>query len=473
MTSDNPKFDVCNLSLDLPENSSVLIKSDWCDTSFSIILFDGLHTWTGEMRSDAIETLSEQLGLSLHQYIKECRNALSAKGRDKGFIYLLTNDTFQWKKESLDMKISFGQIRLEKTPAVSTLHRIINEMLDENLLLKEKLSRTEKDKMDLISDNKHLIEALEESNNLKSKMENDLFERFLKVLNTKKAKIKELKKHRSALPKRQGETKETDNISKYECDTDVDSDSDEEGERDNASSASDKEDRSKLSDKESDSDEQINKCLLPKRNRPGTSKRSLPNKQIQTQKETSLGCEKSVGLQVKQSENQRKEPTKIQDIPNTSSCLPKKVNRSVAFSFVDSDEELEDNFKVSPSDKEPMPSPKSKENNRSVMHSPKKHGRFRNELVEDEISMLDSGNGPSAKVPKIENECVSDESDSSISLFSNEFNKNKEDKVCGSNIEQIKQEPEVSVRNSENSCSESNDKQTKVSVKDLIDGLFS
>ncbi|XP_039275694.1 DNA repair protein XRCC4-like [Nilaparvata lugens] len=328
------------------------------------------------------------------------------------------------RKKVLHMRILFGKINIEKTPVVDTLQKIINEMLCENLNLKEKLDRIQREKMNLMLDNKHLIETLEESNNMKNRMENDLFERFIKVLNSKKEKIKELRQN--ALSKGKGAPKDID---KYECDTDVDSESEEEGDK-QASSASDKDEMTPDEMQLSDSDERLNKCvLLPKRNRQKTS---LGNKKVACQQTTSSGCD----------DKSEKAPTVV---PSTSGM---KVNR---VAFVDSEDELQDGHQPSVSDREKItPNPKPQAN---TMHSPKKHGRFRKQVFEDDTSKPDSEIGPSAaKVPKIENVSSSDEIKSVES-----------DNICN----KMHREPEVCVKSEEFTSSE------QVSVRDLIDGLFS
>lgn len=70
--------------------------------------------WMFQMTEENVRDMCNQLGMSNEDYIDECKKALTTNGGYKSFTYKLDGNIFQWKKISLEMKITFGSVQLNE-----------------------------------------------------------------------------------------------------------------------------------------------------------------------------------------------------------------------------------------------------------------------------------------------------------------------------------------------------------------------
>ncbi|CAD5119739.1 DgyrCDS8335 [Dimorphilus gyrociliatus] len=164
------------------------------DAGFMLIISDLKKSWKKTVEADEIEKMRKQTTLSKLQYEISLNMALTSSN-DEYFIEFNTkNATLIIRKKLMDddMKIRLAEAKLKETDIEEFSHATCNYALVTTATLKEKIKSLEREKKNAENNNEKLTEVLKEATEAKLNLENDLYQKFLAVLNAKKRKIREL-----------------------------------------------------------------------------------------------------------------------------------------------------------------------------------------------------------------------------------------------------------------------------------------
>ncbi|XP_065563291.1 DNA repair protein XRCC4-like isoform X2 [Artemia franciscana] len=120
-----------------------------------------------------------------------------------------------------DIKMKFGRFQLEKQLSCAVIQDFLLDTLAHNQAeSKKQICELKEAEKQLKLENERLVKLLEETLNIKEKMESELYAKFIAILNEKKKKIRELSK---GVPPKQAANKEAPSSSRQiEKDEDAD-----------------------------------------------------------------------------------------------------------------------------------------------------------------------------------------------------------------------------------------------------------
>ncbi|KAF6128224.1 X-ray repair cross complementing 4 [Phyllostomus discolor] len=167
-------------------------------SGFVITLTDGQSAWTGTVCESAISQEADDMAMEKEKYVDELRKALlSGAGPATKYKFNFSKESchFSFEKNLKDVSFRLGSFNLEKvgSPA-EVIRELICDCLDtiaENHARNEHL---QKENERLLRDWNDVQGRFEKCVSAKEALEADLYQRFILVLNEKKAKIRSLHK---------------------------------------------------------------------------------------------------------------------------------------------------------------------------------------------------------------------------------------------------------------------------------------
>jgi len=139
------------------------------------------------MHTERANYFLEQLEEPLEIYLEKTRQAFSGKNMDIQFF--LQDDTFIWKQQNI---LTRGEITLHPFSNLLIISDTLKQLSEFYQKCQEQIIALEKENKYLNETNKKLNTDIEKMIEIKNNMEEDLYEKFLLLLNTKKKKIREL-----------------------------------------------------------------------------------------------------------------------------------------------------------------------------------------------------------------------------------------------------------------------------------------
>ena len=136
------------------------------------------------------------------------------------YDFAIENKKMIWRKVGGKAKIKITEIQLNPVSFLDAQNAILAQLLESNNDLKSKNKDFKRRQDNLVRDLKKAKHLLQEMEKEKSGLEDNLYERFLPILNAKKEKIRELQKYGPTSTHDMSENEEDD----YGSATDEDSD---------------------------------------------------------------------------------------------------------------------------------------------------------------------------------------------------------------------------------------------------------
>lgn len=162
---------------------------EWAESSFKIMIFKPeAQPLTGEMKAENVQYFSKELGKSCVEYIAEAKDAFCRKNKDIQFY--ITDESFKWMRKNV---WTLGQIDVQRVKSTDTLLEILQNIMEVCQNVNAKLDGLEAENKCLIEMKTKLTASLEEVIKYKLIMEEELYKKFLLILNEKKRKYRELK----------------------------------------------------------------------------------------------------------------------------------------------------------------------------------------------------------------------------------------------------------------------------------------
>ncbi|XP_028916607.1 DNA repair protein XRCC4 [Ornithorhynchus anatinus] len=167
-------------------------------TGFTVSLTDGLSVWTGKVSEVDISREAEDMAMEKEKYMDELRKALvqeEGSADTYNFDFCKESGHFFYEKSLRDVSFQLGSVELQEVSSPDeAIRELIGHCFDCITKQRAKNKHLQKENERLLSDWNKIQEQLEKYVNAKEVLEADLYNRFVLVLNEKKAKIRSLQK---------------------------------------------------------------------------------------------------------------------------------------------------------------------------------------------------------------------------------------------------------------------------------------
>ncbi|XP_005996715.1 DNA repair protein XRCC4 isoform X2 [Latimeria chalumnae] len=196
---------VCKIQPVCEPDSIYYLCITWKDNigrGFDLILCDGQSAWTGTVSEEEISKEAVEVAMEREKYVDELCKALTLGAkRTENYCFDFSKDgskpdVLQFSYEKLLKDVSFKLGSMELT-IVSNPTEVIKELINYGLdCTAEERARNEhlqKENERLQSDWSYIMGELEKCVKAKEELEQDLYARFILVLNEKKRKIRQLR----------------------------------------------------------------------------------------------------------------------------------------------------------------------------------------------------------------------------------------------------------------------------------------
>lgn len=213
---------------------------------FDLTLCHDGRVWTGQVSEDDLDTLSTRLKMDFDPYVEQTVEALTTMTEtQETFQYHMKrqreNLEFVWKKHipAEDITFQLGSANLKvRADSAELITKLFKHCIKSMKELKERIQHLETDNERLSQERINALKRLEKCVVAKEEIEQDLYSKFSFVLNSKKDKIRQLKRQveegvtEESVVETQEESKPnssstaTKQSRKFESTTEINSDSD-------------------------------------------------------------------------------------------------------------------------------------------------------------------------------------------------------------------------------------------------------
>ncbi|KAL8515662.1 hypothetical protein ACS0TY_014370 [Phlomoides rotata] len=202
---DTPKY-TC-LKLEIPiggsEPEPVFVKGTWYPTRFDLSVTDGLQAWTCNATEEEVNERASYWDQTASDYIDLAERYLGFQ--QPGSVYGFSDagngcKRLSWTFEKEGTKLEWRWKCYPSSDSKRTTAEVLDFLMDANIRLSEEVVwKTESfDKLKLEAE-KCLAQS-EKLNTEKSEFESEIYAKFVMVLNSKKAKVRELRDRLSKQP---------------------------------------------------------------------------------------------------------------------------------------------------------------------------------------------------------------------------------------------------------------------------------
>lgn len=138
------------------------------------------------MNAEDIEFFCDELSKSSNEYLQDTKEILC--GKDKEIQFFIKNEIFEWKKNVWTL----GRIKLSSISDVKIISEGFQKSLKFYQDIQDKVDILEKENKILTDEKNKLSSDIEKMIETKTAMEQDLYSKFILILNSKKEKLREL-----------------------------------------------------------------------------------------------------------------------------------------------------------------------------------------------------------------------------------------------------------------------------------------
>ncbi|XP_026479895.1 DNA repair protein XRCC4-like [Ctenocephalides felis] len=163
------------------------------DDEYKIDVIENNKNWSGIFTTASMKQFAEGLGSSLEDYKSNVKYVLTTHDGVPYCTYSIEDKYFICRKEikNTSMKSAVFKIKLEVNKNLSNIN-VIDDLIEQNTMLKMQLEHVNSQHKSLNETNAELILKVNKYRQLKIDMEEELYGKFLLLLNQKKEKIREL-----------------------------------------------------------------------------------------------------------------------------------------------------------------------------------------------------------------------------------------------------------------------------------------
>lgn len=174
----------------------IYVKGTWFPTHFSLSITDGLHAWICDGSEKSVADRASQWDQSVSEYLEDAQRYLSHQ--QPGSVYTFKDAgngsmRLSWTLEKEGTKLEW-RWRCDKAPNDQKVNsEILDFLMDANTRLSEEVVRKTRSFDRMKVEAEKCLAQSEKFKNEKTEFETAVFAKFVAVLNSKKAKLRELR----------------------------------------------------------------------------------------------------------------------------------------------------------------------------------------------------------------------------------------------------------------------------------------
>lgn len=170
------------------QDGKCFLMVGWQTNSFEIYIYVNEILWKGRFSPKRLVGFSKNLHMNETVYFENVKHSLSQQRKD--YIYELKSGFFYWKRKLNDQVIIEGFLPVEIVKGQTNVQPdLVEVLLTLNKHLKDKVEKLQNKFETTKLDYQRCLNDTEEFLNLKVDMEKALCEKFLNLLEVKKAKL--------------------------------------------------------------------------------------------------------------------------------------------------------------------------------------------------------------------------------------------------------------------------------------------
>ncbi|XVF38367.1 hypothetical protein REPUB_Repub20aG0095300 [Reevesia pubescens] len=216
------------LKLEIPSTEPIFVKGTWFDTHFDLSVTDGLHAWVCNATEEEVKERAAQCDQPVTEYIELAERYLGFQQPGSVYRFVDAGDDYKrlsWTFEKEGTKLEWRWKFEPSTDNRKITAAILDFLMDANIRLSEEVVRKTQSFEKLKVEAEKCLEQSEKVTNEKIEFESEIYAKFVGVLNSKKAKLREfrdqLSKQETAGKAPVDEEESTDKTESYHSESDA------------------------------------------------------------------------------------------------------------------------------------------------------------------------------------------------------------------------------------------------------------
>ncbi|KAJ1293671.1 hypothetical protein BS78_01G086700 [Paspalum vaginatum] len=175
---------------------SVFVRATWLPTRFSLAVTDGAGAWVADASDAEVRLRAEQWDQPVPEYLALAERYLAFHQPDSTYSFHDAgrgHRRLSWTFERQGTKLEW-RWKLQPSPNTQqAIFEILDFLMDANIRLSEEVVRKTQSFDKLKQEAEKCLQQSERFNNEKAEFEQATFSKFVAVLNSKKAKLRQLR----------------------------------------------------------------------------------------------------------------------------------------------------------------------------------------------------------------------------------------------------------------------------------------
>ena len=181
------KINTCEI-VNQVDNKCLTLYVEWLNSHFKIILLEPtMPPLSGEMVAEDIDYFCKELDKSSDEYLQETKNIFC--GKDEEIQFYIQDDILRWERKKT---WTLGKITLCSVLDIKVFSEAFQQLLKLYQSIQDKIGTLERENKSLRDTNADLLSKINKMVESKATMEQDLYKKFILILNSKKKRIREL-----------------------------------------------------------------------------------------------------------------------------------------------------------------------------------------------------------------------------------------------------------------------------------------
>ncbi|XP_057980023.1 DNA repair protein XRCC4 [Malania oleifera] len=179
-----------------PTHQPIFVKGTWFPTHFHLSITDGLHAWSCHASEAEVRERAAQWDQPVSDYVNLAERYLGFQQPGSAYGFADAGDghrRLSWTFEKEGTKLEWRWKCQPSADGQKTTAEILDFLMDANIRLSEEVVRKTKSFESLKVEAEKCLAQSEKFSDEKTEFESAIYAKFLGVLNSKKAKLRELR----------------------------------------------------------------------------------------------------------------------------------------------------------------------------------------------------------------------------------------------------------------------------------------